>query len=170
MRERIFYGGGFPSFRGLGGGFEGFWRQIRLQHVKISQGSSFESIPLDWRRFHKGQNVQKNLFSLSVHGVNRALEKGKQRGWRGFRNFFRKCWPLNVGFPAVWSRKCWFRKLRGVCRKKIHLVAPLKTSVVTSYDQKKQNCSRLLTPRVLKFERNVCLGFLWCFLVFLGNV
>ena len=28
--------GGFPSFRGLGGGLEGFGRQIRVQHVKIS--------------------------------------------------------------------------------------------------------------------------------------
>ena len=55
-------GGGFPSFRGLDGGFEGFWRQIWLQHVKISQGSSFESIPLDWRRFHKGRNYQKVFF------------------------------------------------------------------------------------------------------------
>ena len=29
-----------------------------------------------------------------------------------------------------------FKKLREAYRKKIHLVAPLKTSVVTSYDQK----------------------------------
>ena len=29
-----------------------------------------------------------------------------------------------------------FKKLREACRKNFHLVAPLKTSVVTSYDQK----------------------------------
>ena len=29
-----------------------------------------------------------------------------------------------------------FKKLREVCRKNFHLVAPPKTSVVTSYDQK----------------------------------
>ena len=29
-----------------------------------------------------------------------------------------------------------FKKLREVCRKNFHLVAPSKTSVVTSYDQK----------------------------------
>ena len=29
-----------------------------------------------------------------------------------------------------------FKKLREVCRKHFHLVAPPKTSVVTSYDQK----------------------------------
>ena len=34
------------------------------------------------------------------------------------------------------SLTCWFRKVREVCRKNFHLVAPLMTSVVTSYDQK----------------------------------
>ena len=34
------------------------------------------------------------------------------------------------------TRKFLFRKVREVCRKNFHLVAPPKTAVVPSYDQK----------------------------------
>ena len=61
--KNVFFSGGFPSFRGPGGGFEGFRRQIRVRHVKISPGSSFEVSPLEWRRFHKGQFFQKKFLS-----------------------------------------------------------------------------------------------------------
>ena len=42
------------------------------------------------------------------------------------------------GFPEVVEGFGWFRKLREACRKNFHLVAPLKTGMVTSYDQKKK--------------------------------
>ena len=42
------------------------------------------------------------------------------------------------GFPAVWFLNFWFRKVREAYKKKLHLVAPLKTAVVPSYDQKTQ--------------------------------
>ena len=69
----------------------------------------------------------------------------------------------NCVFPAVWSLKFWYRKLREVCRKNFHRMAPLKTSVVTSYDQKhvkisrKNSCSRyfLIFPRFLLFSDTV---------------
>ena len=37
-------------------------------------------------------------------------------------------------FPSILGGPGRFRKLREACRKNFHLVAPLKTSVVTSYD------------------------------------
>ena len=43
-----------------------------------------------------------------------------------------------------------FKKLREVCRKHFHLVAPPKTSVVTSYDQK-TTPGVLMVPVVLLF-------------------
>ena len=45
-------------------------------------------------------------------------------------------YPLNVVFPAVWALKTWLRKLRDAYRKNFHLVACLKTSVVTSMVKK----------------------------------
>ena len=44
--------------------------------------------------------------------------------------------PKMLFFLFFLPPKCWFRKLREVCRKKIHQVAPLKSFMVTSYDQK----------------------------------
>ena len=43
---------------------------------------------------------------------------------------------LNLGFPAVWFRIFWFRKVREVCRIHFHLVAPHKSFMGPSYDQK----------------------------------
>ena len=57
----------------MGGGIEGFWCQIPLQHVKISQGTSFESIPLDWQRFHKGQFFKSNVIYLNYIGCQDDL-------------------------------------------------------------------------------------------------
>ncbi len=44
--------------------------------------------------------------------------------------------PIFSGFPVVWCLKFWFRKVREAYRKHFHLVAPLKTAVVPSYEQK----------------------------------
>ena len=41
-----------------------------------------------------------------------------------------------LGFPEVYVGPERFKKLREACRKNFHLVAPPKTSVVTTYDQK----------------------------------
>ena len=41
-----------------------------------------------------------------------------------------------MGFSGLEEGPGGFRKLREACRKNFHLVAPPKTSVVTSYDQK----------------------------------
>ena len=42
----------------------------------------------------------------------------------------------SVGFPEAFGGPGGFKKLREACRKNFHLVAPLKNSVVTNYDQK----------------------------------
>ena len=47
--------------------------------------------------------------------------------------------------PEVFGGPGGFRKLREACRKNFHLVAPLITSVVTSYDRK--NPKRLTTKK-----------------------
>ena len=49
-----------------------------------------------------------------------------------FKNFDSK----KLGLPELYEVPGGFRKIREACRKNFHLVAPLKTSVVTSYDQK----------------------------------
>ena len=46
----------------------------------------------------------------------------------------------NFGFPELGSRKFWFRKLREVCRKNFHQVAPLKSFMVTGYDNLGASC------------------------------
>ena len=45
-----------------------------------------------------------------------------------------------MGFHNRFDDPGMFKKLREVCRKHFHLVAPPKTSVVTSYDQKQCFC------------------------------
>ena len=41
-----------------------------------------------------------------------------------------------IGFPEVFEGPGRFKKLREACRIHFHLVAPLKTVMVTSYDRK----------------------------------
>ena len=43
---------------------------------------------------------------------------------------------LNFVFWGFWGGPGGFKKLREACRKNFHLVAPFKTSMVPSYDQK----------------------------------
>ena len=43
---------------------------------------------------------------------------------------------LNLGFPQGFGGPGGFRKLREACRKNFHLVVPLVTLGVTSYDRK----------------------------------
>ena len=69
-------------------------------------------------------------------------------------DLFSKFRSVNFGFPAVWSWKFWFRKVREVCRKIFHLVAPLKTSMVTSYDQKTKICQDYLHHDYLHLSVN----------------
>ena len=53
--QNSFSRGGFPEFRGLGEGFGGFRPQIRIQHAKISLGTSFEVNCLELKWFRGGQ-------------------------------------------------------------------------------------------------------------------
>ena len=57
--------------------------------------------------------------------------------------FSEKFGPNNFGFLEVFGDPGGFRKLREACRKKIHLVAPPKTSVVPSYDQKNKKMTSI---------------------------
>ena len=50
--------------------------------------------------------------------------------------FFKMLFSLKLGFSGFWEVPGRFKKLREACSKNFHLVAPSKTSVVTSYDQK----------------------------------
>ena len=50
--------------------------------------------------------------------------------------FFKNLNSKKLGLPAPRFLKFYAQKLREVCRIHFHLVAPPKTSVVTSYDQK----------------------------------
>ena len=52
---------------------------------------------------------------------------------------FSMCLSINCGFPAVWFRKCWFRKVREVYRIHFLLFWHLYVSMVLSYDQKAKN-------------------------------
>ena len=60
----------------------------------------------------------------------------------------------NVGFPALWSLTFWFRKLREVCGKNSHQVAPLKTIMITSYDppQKKFTSTEFTSINVWAYQ------------------
>ena len=67
-----------------------------------------------------------------------------------FFEFYRN-WNLWFwGFPTVWYRNIWFRKVREVCRIHFHLVAPVKYSVVTSYDQKNKNKFTTINTTTIK--------------------
>ena len=50
--------------------------------------------------------------------------------------FLRYVFPQKLRFSLGFLGPERFKKLREACRKIVHLVAPPKTSVVTSYDQK----------------------------------
>ena len=52
---------------------------------------------------------------------------------------FSTFWSLNFGCPGFFEVPGWFRTLREAYRKKIHLVVPSQTAVVTSYDQNTKN-------------------------------
>ena len=65
---------------------------------------------------------------------------------------------------TVWSWTIWCRKVREVCRIHFHLVAPLKTSVVTSSDQKSKKVNDWKSTDYF----NISVGFFWGYL--LSNV
>ena len=68
---------------------------------------------------------------------------------------FSNLWSVNFGFPTVWSRKLWFRKVREVysfrpskfCQKRM---------VWCQVMSKKTKKIRLSNSRLLKFERRGC--------------
>ena len=62
-------------------------------------------------------------------------------------------------FPMVRLQKCWFRKAREVCRKTFHLVAPLKTSMEPSYDQKTKKLTSIKVTSI-KFRAYKAFSFL----------
>ena len=71
----------------------------------------------------------------------------------------------NFGFPTVWSRTFWFRKLREVCRIHFHLVAPPKTAVVPSYDQKTKKITTKKATTINMWAHHVFYHANKCFLI-----
>ena len=66
-------------------------------------------------------------------GCQKTWSPGCQKTWFGLTWKF---WPLNFGFPSVWSRKFWFGKLREACRIHFHLFSSKSIRRIPSYDQK----------------------------------
>ena len=58
-----------------------------------------------------------------------------------------------VGFPEVYVGPGGFKKVREACRNNFHQFSWKLVLGAPSYDQKTANKSRLLTSRLLKFER-----------------
>ena len=152
-----------PQGSGLNFGFSGGFNPMRLkQHrreekkrLKTNLNSNFLILTV-WTQ--RTLNLGVNIEFLIPNCVYRQLERSEfcelSDLWRklmfehvyvsiaSWGYLFLDCSRNRTlyfwGFPVVWSRKFGFRKVREVCRIHFHLVAPLKSSVVTSYDQNTQ--------------------------------